>query len=108
MEFEVFCEYQDFAHQLNIYIFEIKPDGGRGICTSIDKMTFKSYIDGEMLDPTLSLKGFMARAFLQGMVNAAKKVGISPEGEPILENELVAVKYHLEDMRKLVFKKENK
>jgi hypothetical protein len=33
-------------------------------------------------------------------------MGIKPEQIPVLENEMTAVKYHLEDMRKLVFKED--
>ena len=45
----------------------------------------------------------MAKPFLQGMANELHKLGIRAEGEPVLENELSSTKYHLEDMRALVF-----
>ena len=48
----------------------------------------------------------MAKPFLQGMANELHKLGIRAEGEPVLENELSSTKYHLEDMRALVFQDE--
>ena len=46
----------------------------------------------------------MAKPFLQAMANELKEIGVMAEGELVLENELGATKYHLEDMRQLVFK----
>lgn len=106
MKFEVFCRHEDFANKLNFYIFRLNIDGSRRICTSLDKMEFSEYQEGCMIEPTFSLNGLIVKPFLQEMANALKKIGIKAESEPILENELSAVKYHLEDMRKLVF--ENK
>jgi hypothetical protein len=106
MEFKVYCRYEDYAKQLNIYIFRINPDGSESICTKIGNknLTFKTYTIGEIVEPTISLTGYVATPFLQGIVDAAKKIGITPKGEPILENEMAAIKYHLEDMRSLVFR----
>ena len=49
----------------------------------------------------------MSKPFMQAMANELHKVGIRPEGEPVLENEIEAVKYHLEDMRAMAFNDEN-
>ena len=103
MKFEVFCRYEDFADLLNFYIFSEGENGERYICTSLDKMEFSRYEEGALTDPTLSLKGRIVKPFLKEMANALNKIGIRADGEPVIENELVAVKYHLEDMRKLVF-----
>ena len=104
MKIKVYCQYEDFANKLNFYIFQDNPDGSRSVCTSIDKMEFKHCADGEPIPATLSLSGHVTTPFLQAMANTLKEIGIKAEAEPILENELTAVRYHLEDMRKLVFK----
>ena len=105
MKFKVYCQHEDFANRLNFYIFQDNPDGSRDICTSIDKMEFKKLAEGELIPITFTLHGKVTDPFLQAMANMLKEIGIKAEVEPILENELVAVKYHLEDMRKLVFNK---
>lgn len=106
MKLEVFCRYEDFANRLNFYIFSIGENGTRRICTSLDKMEFSEYKEGTLIDPTFSLTGYIVKPFLQEMANALKKIGIQAENEPVLENELSAVRYHLEDMRNLVFANE--
>lgn len=106
MKFEVHCKYENYSRQLNFYIFGIDENGKRSFCKSIDKMEFKDYTEGSCInEPTFSLSGPVTKPFLQAMANELKEIGINAEGEPVIENELVAVKYHLEDMRSLVFEK---
>jgi len=82
--------------------------GRRSLCTNLSKGTYKVYPDGHIIEkPTFSIFGGMAKPFLKAMATELHNLGIKAEGEPILENELSAVKYHLEDMRSLVFQ-ENK
>ncbi|MDY6862952.1 MAG: hypothetical protein SVR08_11890 [Spirochaetota bacterium] len=106
MQFKVFCRHEEFANRLSFYIFKIDPDGAQSICTSLDKMEYSRYEVGKKIDPTFSLTGYIINPFLKEIANTLKEIGIKAENEPVLENELSAVKYHLEDMRKLVF--ENK
>ena len=104
MKFEVFCRHEDFARRLSFYIFRFRPDDGRReICTSMDEMKFEIYNERTSVDPTFSLHGDVVKPFLTEMANALHKIGIRAEGEPVLENELTATKFHLEDMRQLVF-----
>jgi len=103
MKFEIYCRYQDFAMRLDFYIFEVLPNGTKRICTSLDKVEFKEWEPGLITDPSFSLNGMIVKPFLQEMANTLKEIGIKAEGDPILENELSATKYHLEDMRTLVF-----
>lgn len=104
MKFKIFCQYEDFAMRLNFYIFQDEIDGSRSICTSLDKMEFTKLNKGESPNPSFTIHGPMTKPFLQAMANVLRDEGIKADGEPIIENELVAVKYHLEDMRSLVFK----
>jgi len=80
--------------------------------------TFLTYEDGNFIahvlpigelgvKPLLRLPWMLSESFLQAMANKLSELGIRPEGKPVLENELTATKYHLEDMRKLVFEEEN-
>ena len=104
MNFKVYCTYEDFAGIVNIYIFKIDINGNRHICTNIEKQEFDLIQEGHSIkNPTIKLPAWIAKDFLQAMANAIDKFGIRAEGKPVLENELTAVKYHLEDMRSLVF-----
>lgn len=75
----------------------------RSICKPLD-MVFQDHVNGELVEPSLTIKGRHANNFLQEMANVCYKEGVRPEGQAILENELTATKYHLEDMRKLALK----
>lgn len=104
MKFEVFCRYEDYAARLNFYIFRINPEGSRDLCTSMDRMEFVPYEENTVIEQaSFSLTGRVVDPFLKEMANALSKIGIRADGEPVIENELTAVKYHLEDMRSLVF-----
>ena len=107
MKFKVYCEYQDYRGSADFFI--VREEGldkeRQAICTSLDNMEFKNFELGENIKPTFSLTSRVFTPFLQAMANNIKELGIKADDEPILENELIAVKYHLEDMRKLVFKK---
>jgi hypothetical protein len=104
MTFEVYPEYSPCSRKLDLYIFANYHDGSRAICTSLERMIFTKY-DESVSDnkPTLSINEHISKPFLQAMADALDKIGIRATGKPILENELTATKYHLEDMRKLVF-----
>lgn len=107
MKIEVFTQSVDYAGELNFYIFGEEPSGKRSICTDIAKMEFTMYEEGTPTEPTFTLRHGVTKPFLQAMANELSKLGVKAEGEPVLENELVATKYHLEDMRKLVFEPKN-
>lgn len=104
--FEVFFDHQDYCHRVHCYVFKNHLDDTQSICTSLDKMEFVKYNPGDEIKPTFEIGPQMMNPFLQAMANALKKIGIRAENEAILENEMDAVKYHLEDMRKIVFKRE--
>ena len=107
MKYEVFAEYRDYARVLEFYIFRENADGRREFFENLGPdPKLRVYEQGSMLkEPTFVISGSMARPFMQEMANTLKKLGIHAEGEPVLENELTAVKYHLEDFRELVFKR---
>jgi hypothetical protein len=104
MEYKVFCRYEDFRETLNFYLFQDNENGGRELCTNLKTMEFKPIKRGEFVpEPTFSISGCVVQPFLKAMANALDEIGIRPEGKPVLENELTATKYHLEDMREIAF-----
>ena len=56
-------------------------------------------------EPTLRLYGADADDFLRGFANALVASGFKTDELGNVNQEIVAIKYHLEDMRTLVFKK---
>ncbi len=58
---------------------------------------------GKITDPTFQLNRPMGNAFIRAMANALTEHGLM---KPSDGEEVKAIKYHLEDMRTLVFKKE--
>lgn len=109
-EFKVYINYTDYNDTCEVYIFEQMETGRRLITKLGDPPEVLFLPKGsnkiEKIEPTFTLHGLMAKAFFQAFANKLDEIGIRPEGKPILENELTAVKYHLEDMRRLTFQKE--
>ena len=62
---------------------------------------FKDERDGKIVPPTMEIH----RDLMQAIVDAAYLNGFKPTTMPESAQELSAVKYHLEDMRKIAFKK---
>ena len=74
------------------------------------QLIMKRIDEGDRIEePTFSIRGKESGSFLQSFVNEAYKLGIRPEQDgktiTMIENEMKAMKFHLEDMRKLVFEK---
>ena len=71
---------------------------------------FKSFTQGEHVDVvTIPAAGVgpAAKEFLQAIVDHAAEIGIVPTNKAPPTKEIEALRYHLEDMRKLVFKTPN-
>ena len=68
-------------------------------------LVVRHYNLGEMIDrPTLVFSGHDGESFLQSLAEALVSLGFKPDALKVAENEVSAIKYHLEDMRSLVFK----
>jgi hypothetical protein len=88
-----------------IYIYR-ETERGREIITDLSKMIVTSFERGAStvnVEPTIKIDWGCGQEILQALADALYGHGIKPEGEPVLKNELSATKYHLEDMRKLMF-----
>uniref|UniRef100_A0A6M3IR13 Uncharacterized protein n=1 Tax=viral metagenome TaxID=1070528 RepID=A0A6M3IR13_9ZZZZ len=90
---------------LRMWIIKQDLDGTREVVAPIDLEVRKEYKFGEMFpEPTLFFDSFSAHQFLQGLVNGLVENGYKPDEIKAHDKEVEAMKYHLEDMRKLVFK----
>ena len=74
------------------------------------KLVYEKIDKGGDMDvkPTLSIPFHLQSRFLKALLNAIEKQGIKPESTSKIEGLLEATKYHLEDMRKIVFDKGEK
>lgn len=64
--------------------------------------------NGVEIEPTLLIPFFWGMDFLKIFADAINNLGIKPDSVSIAEGELKAVKVHLEDMRRLVFRGESR
>ena len=70
----------------------------------IDLMLTTTINSWETPEPTLTFSGHDSIQFLQGLADGLAEVGFRPDILKASDKELSATRYHLEDMRKLVFK----
>lgn len=103
---EIHIDHQGYSGESWIYIVDIRPDGSRALAQPVE-FVFGPIEQGRAVEPTIRLGLGYASPFLQAFADLCHKLNIMPQGKPVLENELTAMKYHLEDMRKLVFKKKD-
>lgn len=103
--FEFFINFQPWNLSLAIYLLEYGVDGKEFFITwNGVNMESHTHVNGEKATPFLEIFGDYSKPFMQAMADALNEHGVNPTGKPVLENELTATKYHLEDMRNLVFK----
>lgn len=81
---------------------------GDNLCILQHDGTYQEIPRNEYRDvsPTLELPWRESESILQGLLDAIINKGYRPTVPIVRESEMNAVKYHLEDMRKLVFEKE--
>lgn len=107
MKFKVYPRFEDYAQRLSIYILAEEATGRVYFVKSIPSdgaLELEEYEPGRRLDePTICIDGPIAKPFMRAMATALDDFGIRPEGKPVAENELSAVRDHLQDMRALVF-----
>ena len=93
---------EDFA---GLSIWFIKKEGGSLTVVSPIDMTSTTTVGPgfEMPEPTIKMGDVGARQILQGLVQALVDAGYRPDELKAQDKELDATKFHLEDMRRLVF-----
>lgn len=112
-EFKVYIE-TDFSTRLDFLKFHFFKDTGDGREILGSDGLIHSVRRGEPI-PKDYKPFLLPQESLQALVNAIADFGIVPEKAKLSEDELKAVRYHLEDLRTLLFskhklniKKENK
>ncbi len=94
-------EQRPFCAELGIYIVD-RRGNDLSVAGPVD-LEFHPYKEGDEVKPTLSIPFWMAEEFMQAFVDELSNNGVKTKNELTMEGELNATKYHLEDMRKLVF-----
>ena len=103
MELKVHIEHEPTFRGTAIYLFGKDRDGE--FVVEPMELKLRHYTPGDPLDsPTLRFEGREGTAFLQALVQALVQIGFKPDEIKASEGQISAIKYHLEDMRKLVFK----
>lgn len=105
---KAYVDYQDYANVCNIYIIDQIDDGNFYPLEYKDK----EWIRGESLsygaynpNPTIVIRGRLTDQIIKALVEAFDNHGIKPNSQSNLEGQLKSTKYHLEDMRKIAFKR---
>ena len=104
-KFKVVVNQKPGAFGVDIYIMQIDKFGKHISVAQPIEFVFKEVKkeDEFKIKPTIELGRFFADDFLKAWVEAAKEKGLKPEEDYIMQGKLEATKYHLEDMRKIVF-----
>lgn len=100
---EFFVESKDYGFRNNLFI---RCETGREEWALVEPLVLtKLEPNGAGEQPTLESRGPGGKnaviEFMQGALDAAWKMGLTPSGFADHTNELTAVRYHLEDMRAL-------
>ena len=103
MELKVHIEHDPRFRGTSIYFFG-KDRDGEFVIEPVD-LVIKHFVDGEAIDrPTFVFSGRDGEAFLQSLAENLVRIGFKPDELKAKDGQLSATNYHLEDMRKLVFK----
>ncbi len=95
---DIIPSIHDFGHDVRIY--SETPDGQISVLTDIKTWTFEKYKPGQKIESVFNTS--YCSGVFQALVDALYEIGIKAKKEPVLENELTAVRDHLKDMQKLV------
>lgn len=108
MELKVHIEHDARFRGTSIYLYGNDKDG-EFVIEPVE-LVVRRYVVGEQLDkPTLIFdRGSDGQIFLQELANALVRIGFKSDELKVKESEVSAIKYHLEDMRSLVFRKVGK
>lgn len=101
---KIYLRQVDYADKTDLYLVDER-DGKKYFAEPMD-LIFKTVNDSEIVKPTLELSGYVAREFLPALSQALSESGYRPKTDE--GKQIEALKYHLEDLRTLVFKKESK
>ena len=104
MAIKIAIEHDPAIRGTKIYIYNEKPDGSIEIFKPVT-LEAESLEPAEEAQPTLTFDRRMGDVFLREFANALIVAGYKPDEIKSHDKQVEAIKYHLEDMRRLVFKK---
>ena len=101
---KIYITPNNWQDTFEIYIVE-EHNGKRYIAEPME-LKFKEHTEGEVTKPSISISRVFGKEtnFLQSLSDALANAGYEPKSVEENKGELKATKFHLEDMRKLVFK----
>lgn len=92
------------TEQLEFLIYERLPDGKMRVILPLDSFQAKVVEAHEEIQATFKLPRFDAEEVLKDLAEQLDQKGIKTSRDAKIEGTLEAMKLHLEDMRRLVFK----
>ena len=102
-KFKVVINQKPAGFGIDIYILQIDDKFKKMSVAKPVEFVFEVVEDETKVKPTIELGRFFADEFIKAWAEAAKEKGFKPEEDYIMQGKLEATKYHLEDMRKIVF-----
>ena len=93
----------NFSNELLIYLGE--EEGGKLYLWQFGRPARVEVGPNKVIEPSISIDGLIAGEFLEKFAEALGQMGIKTDNDHKIQGLLEATKYHLEDMRGLVFKK---
>ncbi len=99
MKLSIYIERTPWADEVLIYIKGREANGKKFIVKPIPLVLEERQPDGKPLEPTIRLDGELGEQFMPALLKALAHYGLKTDA-----GELASMKYHLEDMRSLVFK----
>ncbi len=100
---QVYIEQKPCNTGVGIYIYEER--NGKMYLYQTTKLTIKECKAGTSEEPTIKFNYPIVNELLQALQEAIVSIGIKPKEGNKIEGLYEATKEHLNDMRKLVFKK---
>jgi len=99
MTWTILVDETDYGFNMRLLIS--RQFGGKEFLAA--PLVMREHVPGLVYTEEPTFQGSMreGRAFMQGVLDAAWKMGLRPTGAPDPVNELKAVRYHLEDMRRI-------
>lgn len=98
---KIYLNQQLWSDLTELYLVDSREDGTIYAARPMELVFEKKEI-GTLSEPTLKMSGIVARDFLPALSQALSDSGYRPKTDD--GKQIDALKYHLEDMRKLVFK----
>ena len=99
--------HNPMTEAIGIY-FGMQDSEGFKVAKSV-KLEYEKIDEGALdVEPTLTIPSYLGSDFLKTLLNAIENQGIKSESTSKTEGLLEATKYHLEDMRKIVFEKQER